>query len=152
MENLLPAAAAVAATGVLHGLEAPDARIPMVATRDVAAVAARELCTPKRRGALLLHAPRHVTMREAAAVLGAAVGRPGLRYVQSTAIEGKAELRAHGFSASAAEQIETLARWLSTSPLASALAAPVEVQPTTIEAFAREVFRPAYSSAAGAVA
>ena len=31
-----------------------------------------------------------------------------------------------------------LARWLSTSPLGSARVAPVEVQPTTIEVFARE--------------
>ena len=145
MENLLPAAAAVAAAGVLPGMEAPDAPIPMVATRDVAAVAARELSAPRHRGALLLHAPRHVSMQEAAAALGAAIGKPGLRYVQSAAAEGKAELRAHGFSASAADQIETLARWLSTSPLASALAASVESQPTTIEAFAREQFAPAFS-------
>jgi len=148
MENLLPAAAAVAAAGLLPGMEAPDAPMPMVATRDVAAVVARELATPRHRGALLLHAPRHVTMREAAAALGAAIGKPGLRYVQSAAAEGKAVLRAHGFSASAADQIETLARWLSTSSLASAGAAPVALQPTTIEAFAREEFAPVYSQLA----
>jgi uncharacterized protein YbjT (DUF2867 family) len=148
MENLLPAAAAVAAAGLLPGMEAPDAPMPMVATRDVAAVVARELATPRHRGALLLHAPRHVTMREAAAALGAAIGKPGLRYVQSAAAEGKAVLRAHGFSASAADQLEALARWLSTSSLASAGAAPVALQPTTIEAFAREEFAPAYSQLA----
>lgn len=147
LENLLPAAEVVAAAGVLPGMEAPDARIPMVATKDVATVAARELATPQHRGVLLLHAPRHVTMREAAAVLGAAIGQPGLAYVQSTPDEGKAALRAHGFSASAADQIEALARWLSTSPLASASAGPVAVQPTGIEAFAREVFGPAHAQA-----
>ena len=36
MENLLPAAAVVAEAGILPGMEAPDAAIPMVATRDVA--------------------------------------------------------------------------------------------------------------------
>jgi hypothetical protein len=41
-------------------------------------------------------------------------------------------------SASAAAQIAALARWLSTSPLASASVAAVEVQPTTLEAFVRE--------------
>jgi Neuraminidase (sialidase) len=51
-----------------------------------------------------------------------------------------------------ADQIETLARWLSTSPLASAVAAPVELQPTTIEAFAREEFAPAHSQLAIGVA
>jgi uncharacterized protein YbjT (DUF2867 family) len=152
MENLLSAAAAVAAAGVLPGMEAPDALIPMVATRDIAALAARELSTPQHRGTLLLHAPKHVTMRDAAAALGAAIGKPGLAYVQSSGAEGKAVLRAHGFSASAADQIEALARWLSTSPLASAVAAPVALQPTTIEAFAREAFAPAHSQLAVAVA
>ncbi|AMO22696.1 NmrA family NAD(P)-binding protein [Ramlibacter solisilvae] len=152
MENLLPAAAVVAAEGALSGMEAPDAAIPMVSTRDVAAVAARELVTPRHHGVLLLHAARHVTMREAAAVLGAAIGKPGLAYVQSTPAEGKAALRAHGFSASAADQIEALACWLSTSPLASASVAPVAVQPTTMEAFAREEFAPACARLAMGVA
>lgn len=152
MQNLLPAAAAVAAAGVLPGLEAPDATIPMVSTGDIATVAARELATPQRRGVLLLHAPRHITMRGAATALGAAIGKPALAYVQSAPAEGKAELRAHGFSASAADQIEVLARWLSTSPLASARVAPVEVQPTTIEAFAREQFEPAYARLAAGMA
>lgn len=150
MENLLGVAGAVAAAGVLPGMEAPDAAIPMVATRDIAAVAARELAAPTRRGVLLLQAPGHVTMRGAAAAIGAAIGQPGLPYVQSRPDEGKAQLRAHGFSASAADQIEALARWLSTSPLASAAVAPVELQPTTLQAFARDVFAPAYRELAPA--
>ena len=132
-------------------LEAADATFRWSAP-DIAAVAARELATPQHRGVLLLHAPRHISMREAAAVLGAAIGKAGLAYVQSAPAEGKAELRAHGFSASAADQIEVLARWLSTSPLASASMAPVEVQATTIERFAHEQFEPAYARLALGVA
>lgn len=147
MENLLPLAGAVAAAGILPGMESPDARIPMVATADIAAVAARELVTPRHRGVLVLHAPRHVTMREAAAAIGAAIGRPDLPYVQTTAEETKAQLRGQGFSADAADQLEALSAWLSTSPLASVTAAPAEVQPTTIEAFARERFAPAVRQA-----
>jgi hypothetical protein len=44
-----------------------------------------------------------------------------------------------------------LAGWLSTSPLGSARVAPVEVQPTTIEVFAREQFEPAHARLAVAV-
>lgn len=152
MENLLPEAVEVAAAGVLPAMESADAPIPMAATRDIAAVAARELARPQHRGALLLHAPRHVTMREAAAALGAAIGKPDLRYAQSAPAEAKTALRMHGLSASAADQLEVLARWLSTSPLDSASAAPVAVQPTTIEAFAREVFAPAYARVAATAA
>jgi uncharacterized protein YbjT (DUF2867 family) len=152
MENFLPMAAAVAAAGVLPGMEAPDASIPMVAVSDIAAFAARELVSPEHRGVVLLHAPRHVTMRQAAAAIGAAVVRPGLPYVQSAPAEAKAALRAQGFSASAADQLEALARWLSTSPLASATVAPVAVQPTTIEAFARECFSPVFARIAAKAA
>ena len=151
MENLLPAAFAIAEAGVLPGMEAPDAPIPMVATRDIAAVAARELASPQHRGTLLLHAPRHVTMREAAAALGMAIEKPGLAYVQSTPAEGKAALIAHGFSANAADQLEALARWISAAPLASASAGPVAIQPTTIEAFAREEFAAAFKQASAMV-
>jgi len=148
MENLLPAAAAIHAAGVLPGMEDADAMVPMAATRDIAAVAVRELTQPVHRGALILHAPRHMSLREAAPVLGAAIGKPGLAYVQAEGAEVKAELRSHGFSADAADQLEALARWLSTTPRASFDAAPVQVQPTTLEAFAREVFAPAYAQAA----
>lgn len=150
MDNLLAAAPVVAAAGVLPGMEAPDAPIPMVATRDIAAVAARELTQPQHRGVLLLHAPAHVTMREAAAALGAAIGRPALPYVQSPADEARRELRAQHFSDSAITELEALARWVSTTGVASAAVAPVSVQPTTLERFAREVFAPAYGALAEA--
>jgi hypothetical protein len=91
-------------------------------------------------------------MRQAAAALGAAIGQPDLQYVQSPPAEAKALLRSHGFSADAADQIEALARWLSTSPLASAGVAPAALQPTTIEAFAREVFAPAQAQVAASLA
>jgi uncharacterized protein YbjT (DUF2867 family) len=152
MENLLPVAAVVATAGVLPGMEAPDAVIPMVATRDIAAVAARELTAPQHSGVLLLHAPRHLTMNEMAAVLGAAVGLPELPYAQSAPAEVKSALQAQGFSADAAGQLEVLARWLSTSPLGSAAVAPVAVQPTTIEEFARGEFAAAYAQVEGALA
>lgn len=152
MDNLLQSAAPIAAAGVLPGMEAADATIPMVATRDIAAVVARELTTPRHSGVLLLHAPQHVTMRDAADAVGAAIGKPGLPYVEAPSAEVKAELRAHGFSADAADQLELLARWLSTSPLASVTVAPVEVQATTLEVFAREVFAPAYAHLAAEMA
>ena len=148
MENLLPSAVEAAAVGVLPGMERADVPIPMVATRDIAAVAARELTLPQHRGTLLLHAPRHVTMREATAALGAAIGKPDLRYAQSAPGGAKAALRTYGFSASAADQLEVLARWLSTTSLDSTRAGPVAVQPTTIEMFARECFAPTFAQLA----
>ena len=146
MENLFATLAPIAEAGILPGMEAPQATVPMVATRDIAAVAARELVTPRHRGTLLLHAPRHATQREVAEAIGAAIGRPQLPYVQVDPSEARAAMLAQGFSESACDQLVALARWLSTSPLASAGAGSVEIQPTTIESFAREIFAPAYAA------
>jgi uncharacterized protein YbjT (DUF2867 family) len=146
MENYLAAMPAVAAAGVLPGLEAADALIPLVATRDIAAVAARELTQPQRNGVLILHAPQHATPREVAAILGEAIGKPGLPYVQSSPEEVKPLLMEQGFSSNAADQLEALARWLSTSPMGSVSAAPAEIQPTTLKVFAREIFARAYNA------
>lgn len=144
MENQLAFAAAVAAGGPLPGMEAADQPIPMVATRDIAATAARELSSPQHSGVLLLHSPKHEMMRSVAATLGAALGHPGLAYVQLPPADMKPALQAEGFSADAAEQLAALARWLSSgTALASATAGPVAVQPTTLADFAREVFAPA---------
>jgi uncharacterized protein YbjT (DUF2867 family) len=148
MENYLAAAATVAAGGPLAGMEAPDVPMPLVATRDIAAVAAQELVAPQHRGVLVLHAPTHMTACAVAGVLGAATGNPGLQYLQVAPAEMKAALRAEGLSADAADQLEALARWLSTAALASVAAGPVAVQPTTVEDFARDVFAPACAQAA----
>ncbi len=144
MENYLHTMHAVAAEGVLRGPESADALISMVATRDIAAVAARELTEPTRDGAIVLHAKRHSTPRDVAAVLGESIGKSTLPYVQSAPAEAKAILLQQGFSPSAADQLETLAHWLSTSAIESVSAAPIEIQPTTLEIFARETFARAY--------
>ncbi|MES2960163.1 MAG: hypothetical protein V4792_18395 [Pseudomonadota bacterium] len=99
-----------------------------------------------------IHACERRSAREAAAAIGAAIGRPGLEYVQSSAAQAKSALRALGFSADAADPLEALSRWLSTSSLASAGVAPVAAQPTTSEAFARERFAPVFARMAAEAA
>src|SRR5688572_10176685 len=90
--------------GAYADMTAPDSPLPMVATADIARVVARELSTPSGKGKRVLHlrAPSLYTMREATALLGAAIDKPDLAYVQSDPSEGKAALMQQGFSASAA--------------------------------------------------
>jgi uncharacterized protein YbjT (DUF2867 family) len=70
--------------GVLADSVAPDAKVPMIATADVAAVAAAALRERSWSGAVVreLMGPRDLTYAEAAAAIGAAIGQPDLRYVQ----------------------------------------------------------------------
>jgi uncharacterized protein YbjT (DUF2867 family) len=147
MENHLHAAPLVNALGVYPSLERSDVSVPMVATPDIAAVVARELAEPGRRGVLHLHAPSHYSFQEAAAILGEALGRPGLLHVQSDPAQALAAMREAGFSADAAEQMAEMARWLSTAT-STTLPGPVEVVPTTLEAFAPR-FRAACEALAG---
>jgi uncharacterized protein YbjT (DUF2867 family) len=146
MENHLHAAGSIAALGVYASLEAPDVPVPMIAARDIAEVIVRELLTPSARGVLHLHAPRRYTFREVARVLGRAVGQPDLNYVQTEPSQVRAGMLQAGFSADAIDQMEEMARWLSTSASTS-LPGPVEVTPTTLELFA-PVFKAAFEATA----
>ncbi|MCW5633229.1 MAG: NAD(P)H-binding protein [Rubrivivax sp.] len=142
MENHLHAAGAVAALGVYPSLESPDVEVPMVATADIAAVVVRELVQGGSRGVLHLHAPRRYTFRQAASILGGAIGRPDLPYVQVEPEQGMAAMMQLGFSPDAAGRMAEMARWLSAGTHAT-LPGPAEVTPTTLEDFAprfREAF------------
>lgn len=150
MENHLHAAAAIAALGVYPSLERSDVAVPMVATRDIATVVARELAEPQARGVLHLHAPQHYSFQQAAAILGRAIGRPELRHVQAEPAQGRAAMLAEGLSDSAVEQMAEMAQWLSAGTH-TALPGPVEVTPTTLADFAPR-FRDAYEAVTRAVA
>ena len=70
--------------GVLADSVAPHAKVPMIATADVAAVAARALRERSWSGTVVreLLGPRDMTYTEVAAAIGEAIGQPGLQYVQ----------------------------------------------------------------------
>lgn len=144
MENHLHAVGAIAALGVYPSLERSDVEVPMVATPDIATVVARELAEPQARGVLHLHAPRHYSFQQAAAILGQAIGRPGLDHVQATLEQAAAAMQQAGFSPSAIAQMAEMAQWLSQG-MRQTLPGPVEITPTTLEAFAPR-FREAYEA------
>ena len=70
--------------GVVADTVAPHAKVPMIATADVAAVAARALRERSWSGAVVreLLGPRDLTYTEVAAAIGEAIGEPALQYVQ----------------------------------------------------------------------
>ena len=151
MENHLHAAGAIAALGVYPSLETPDVPVPMIASADIASVVVRELVDSRARGVLHLHAPRHYTFAQAATILGRAIGRPDLPYVQAKPAQGVAAMLEAGLSADAAECMAEMARWLSRGTHAAELPEAVEVTPTTLEDFAPR-FRAAFEVASHAMA
>jgi uncharacterized protein YbjT (DUF2867 family) len=154
-ENHLIAVGTIRALGVYADMTAPHAPLPMIAAADIAAVVARELRKPPAPGkrVLHLHAARTYSMAEATALLGAAIGRPGLAYVQADPAQAKAAMRAHGFSADAADRFEEMSAAFSARRLdGEHEKGPTEVTPTTLEAWALAAFRPAFGHAAAAPA
>jgi uncharacterized protein YbjT (DUF2867 family) len=70
--------------GVVADSVAPEAKVPMIATVDIAAVAAEALRERNWSGVVVreLLGPRELSYTEAVTAIGAAIGEPNLHYVQ----------------------------------------------------------------------
>lgn len=84
MENLFVQIDVIKHRGVMGSPVKADLRFPIVATRDIADVAAKHLLALDFAGSKILYVlgPRDVTFNEIAAVLGKVIGKPDLKYVQ----------------------------------------------------------------------
>jgi uncharacterized protein YbjT (DUF2867 family) len=83
-ENTFASLPLVRHQGMNGGALAPDVPVAMVATRDIGAAAAAALLARDFSGPTVrdLVGPRDYTLREVTRVLGAAIGKPDLAYVQ----------------------------------------------------------------------
>ncbi len=154
MENLLPQVGVIQSFGILGGPLRPDLPQPMIATRDIGAVAAELLLTGDFSGkqARELLGQRDVAYTEVASIVGKAIGRPGLSYRQLPSWQLKPALVQMGMSSNMADLLLEM-----TEALNSGYMAPLEARsernttPTSIERFVTEEFVPRFQSkAAGA--
>jgi uncharacterized protein YbjT (DUF2867 family) len=83
-ENFYASLPVIKHQGVIGDAVGPDVALPMIATRDIAAAAADALLARDFRGFVVreLLGPRDLTHAEAARLIGQAIGRPDLPYVQ----------------------------------------------------------------------
>jgi uncharacterized protein YbjT (DUF2867 family) len=147
MENTLPQAGVIKNMGGMGGPVRADLLLPMIATRDIGAVAAQSLLRLDFQGKTTreLLGPREVSYAELAKIVGAAIGKPGLVYQQVPAIALKPILMQMGMSASFVELLLEMCDALNSGYMkALELRAPSNTTPTTIETFVAEVFVPAY--------
>ncbi len=146
-ENHFNAIGTITAMGIYADMVDSNTPIPMIGTGDIAVIVARELAAFGTQGkaALHLHAPTHYTQAQSAAILGRAIGKPDLQHVSASPAQVKAGMIAHGLSPDVADKFEEMSRAFGQASFTSALAAgPVEITPTTLEAFAASVFKPAF--------
>jgi uncharacterized protein YbjT (DUF2867 family) len=137
--------------GFLAGGIDDDLKMAMIATRDIAVVAAEALQTRDFSGISTreLHGPRDISHDEAAAAIGATIGKPKLSYKHFPAFlieQGMKQMGIPGRTAALMSEMNEAANDGRLKPLEER--SEKNTTPTTIEDWAREVFLPAYSAKA----
>ncbi len=147
MDNDLWSTASVREQGAFFSPVRGARRIPRIATRDVAEVAARALVDPSftDQRTLELEGPRRVTFDEDAQAIGDAIGAQ-VRHVTVPPAAARDAMASLGMSADAAARVVELYEALDAGVLGGTPPTPPLRTETTIELFAREVFLPAYGA------
>lgn len=151
MENLLPQVGVIQSFGMVAGPVRPDAPLPMIATRDIGAVAADALLKLDFNGKQLreLQGPRDVTYNDVAKIVGAAIGKPDLKYQQLPAAQLKPALTQMGMSPNMVDLLFEMTGSLDSGYMKMLEPrSPANSTPTTLETFVAEVFVPAYKGKA----
>ena len=153
MENTLPQVGAIRMIGSMIGPVAPDLKLPLIATRDIGAAAADALLRLAFQGkhAQELQGQRDLDYNEAASIIGNAVSKPGLQYIQAPSDQIRAAMVQMGISDNMAGLILEMAGALNTGHMRTLEPrSAVNTTPTKFETFVAESFVPAYQQKAAA--
>jgi len=146
MENLLSAVPMIKSMGINGSALKGNLPIPMIASKDVAEVAAQELLAHEFSGSTVLDllGERDVTMNEVTAIFGKRIGQEYIPYVQFPYAEAEQNLLEWGMSADVAHQLVELDRSINEERLIGGERTGDSTTPTSIEEFAR-TFAAAYN-------
>jgi uncharacterized protein YbjT (DUF2867 family) len=146
MENLLAGIGLIKNMGINGSGIRADTRFAMIATQDIASVAAEHLIKKDFSGTLIreLFGQRDLSMNEVTGILGEKIGKPDLTYVHFSTEEEKKGLMDFGMSDDASDQMVELNQAISNGLVAvNQPRTPENTTQTTIEEFA-EVFARIY--------
>lgn len=149
-ENHLAWIGMIRTMGAVGGALRADLPMSQIATRDIGEVAARRLLALdwSARTVQDLQGERDLTMAQAAAALGKAIGKPELRYVHFPYPDAEQGMVAAGLPQEMAALYVEMSRGFNeghlkpTQPRSAATTTP-----TSIEAWAAEAFAPAFRGA-----
>jgi uncharacterized protein YbjT (DUF2867 family) len=151
MENLLPQVDAIKTFGMMAGPVSADLPLPMIATRDIAAFAGQALLDLSFTGQQTheLLGQRGVNYVEVARIIGQAIDKPALAYIQLPAEQIVQALTQMGVSRNMATLICEMAEALNTGHMrALEPRSAANTTPTPIERFVQDVFLPAFKGQA----
>jgi uncharacterized protein YbjT (DUF2867 family) len=147
MENLLGGIELIKTKGINGSAVRGDLRMPMIATRDIAAVAADRLM---KRGSIStsvttsLLGPRDLTLAEATMTIGIKIGLPNLQYVTFPYAEAEKGLIAAGLSPDMSRLYVEMSRAFNEGRIVVKREEGTST-PTTLDEFCTTVFVPAYT-------
>jgi len=153
MENTLPQAGAIRMLGSAVGPLRPDLKLPLIATHDIGAAAADALLRLAFRGkqTLELQGQRDLNYTEATTIIGKAIGKPDLKYIQAPENQIQAVMVQMGMSENVAGLILEMAAALNAGHMrALEPRTATNTTPTKFETFVAEAFVPAYQQQAAA--
>jgi uncharacterized protein YbjT (DUF2867 family) len=131
----------------------PDLKVPMIATSDIGAAAADALLRPSVRGKQTreLLGQRDLTYTEVATIIGQAIDKPDLKYVQLADDQVRAAMVQMGMSDQFARLLLEMTASLNSGYMrALEPRTPQNTTPTSYETFVAETFVPAYQQQAAA--
>ena len=153
MENTLPQAGAIRMLGSTIGPLSANLKVPMIATRDIGAAAADALLGLGFLGKQTqeLQGQRDLDYVEATTIIGRAVGKPDLGYIQAPDNQVRAAMVQMGMSENVAGLILEMAAALNTGHMrALEPRTATNTTPTKFETFVADSFVPAYQQQAAA--
>src|SRR6266436_9873372 len=154
MENTLPQIGIIQSFGTMSGPVEAEVPLPMIATRDIGAAAAEALLKLDFKGKQTqeLQGQRDLSYAEAAIIIGAVIGKPGLDYVRLPADQVLQGMTSMGMAKNFAALILEMANAINRGHVKTVEPRSAKnTTPTAFEQFVREVFVPAYKGqAAGA--
>ncbi|MDB5106472.1 MAG: azoB [Fibrobacteres bacterium] len=138
MENLYGSIGMIKGMGINGSAMKGDLKIPQIATRDIAAYAAKRFLAKDYTGSSVqeLQGPRDLSMQEATAAIGKAIGKPELPYVHFPYEDALKGMVGAGLSKSIAENFVEMSKAFNDGIIVRQPRSPSNSTPTTIEEFA----------------
>jgi uncharacterized protein YbjT (DUF2867 family) len=147
MENFLMGISTVRSMNIFPGAMPADMPFQAIATKDIGIYAAQRLHSRDFSGSSTqeLLGSRDVTMKKVTSIIGKAIGKPGLQYMQVPFEMMEQALIQMGLPKSSAELMIEMGKAGNSGLLAPQESCSAKnTTPSTIEWFASEVFAPAY--------
>jgi len=151
MENLLLQVSVIKGFGIIGAPLPGDLKLAMIATKDIGAAAAEALLKLDFSGEQTreLQGQRDVSYNEVTPIIGKAIGKPDLNFVQLPPEQFRSAVQQSGISANVADLVlEMCGAMISGHMKALEQRSARNTTPTSIETLVKDTFLPAYQGKA----